>query len=391
MRNGFKVFDADAHVVYPRDLWSKYLDDKHKHRVGTKQPMPGFETYNPVTVDGKWTQHPNILYGRFQELMDWTAEDMMAKYGSCVATGFRGDSVAEALAVDGIDLCVIYGPEFDMWYEGIDPEMQAAMARAYNRWGADMREQSGGRVMASGPVPLNDVGRAIEEVQYAFEHLGTKAFWTRPDQFNKRTLGDKYYDPLWELIQDLNVGFATHEFMGLNGTSYGHDRYTGFVEWHAVVHQFEAMGAMMAMICHGVFERFPKLRVAYLEAGCGWLPSWLHRIDEQLEMAYKEFPDLTMSATDYFKRNCWISTECEDPFVADVIRWFGNDRILWESDFPHPDSKYPTTVQHFLDLAPDMITDDSKRKIMWDNALDFYRFPEGYLPTVGEPAAATTA
>ena len=108
-------------------------------------------------------------------------------------------------------------------------------------------------------------------------------------------------------------------------------------------------------------------------------------------MAYKEFPDLTMSATDYFKRNCWISTECEDPFVADVIRWFGDDRILWESDFPHPDSKYPTTVQHFLDLAPDMITDDSKRKIMWDNALDFYRFPEGYLPTVGEPAASTTA
>jgi predicted TIM-barrel fold metal-dependent hydrolase len=391
MRNGFKVFDADAHVVYPRDLWSKYLDDKHKHRVGTKQPMPGFETYNPVTVDGKWTQHPNILYGRFQELMDWTAEDMMAKYGECVATGFRGDSVAEALAVDGIDLCVIYGPEFDMWFEGIDPEMQAAMARAYNRWGADMREQSGGRIMASGPVPLNDVGRAIEEVQYAYDHLGIKAFWTRPDQFNKRTLGDRYYDPLWELIQDLNVGFATHEFMGLNGTSYGHDRYTGFVEWHAVVHQFEAMGAMMSMICHGVFERFPKLRVAYLEAGCGWLPSWLHRIDEQLEMAYKEFPDLTMSATDYFKRNCWISTECEDPFVADVIRWFGDDRILWESDFPHPDSKYPTTVQHFLDLAPDMITDDSKRKIMWDNALDFYRFPEGYLPTVGEPAAATTA
>ena len=50
--------------------------------------------------------------------------------------------------------------------------------------------------------------------------------------------------------------------------------------------------------------------------------------DEQLELAYKEFPDLTMSATDYFKRNCWITTECEDPFVADVIRWFGDDRII---------------------------------------------------------------
>ena len=387
MRNGFKVFDADAHVVYPRDLWSRYLDDKYKHRVGTKQPMPGFETYNPVTVDGRWTQHPTVLYGRFQELMDWTAEDMIAKYGECVSTGFRGDKVAEALSVDGIDLCVVYGPEYDMWFEGIDPEMQAAMARAYNRWGTDMREQSGGRVMVSGPVPLNDVSRAITEIQYAYDNLGTRCFWARPDQFNRRTLGDRYYDPLWELLQDLNCAFATHEYMGLNGDSFGHNRYRSFVEWHAVVHQFEAMGAMMSMLVHGVFERYPKLRVSYMEAGCGWLPSWLHRIDEQLELAYKEFPDLSMSATDYFKRNCWITAECEDPFVADVIRWFGDDHILWESDFPHPDSKYPHTVQHFLDLRPDLIADDSKRKVMWDNALAFYDFPAGYLPAVGEPAA----
>ena len=136
------------------------------------------------------------------------------------------------------------------------------------------------------------------------------------------------------------------------------------------------------MIVNGVFERFPRLRTAYMEAGCGWLPSWLHRIAEHLEMAGdREFPELTMNATQYFTRNCWISTECEDPFVADVIRWLGDDRIVWESDFPHPDSKYPGTVQHFLDLEPDLISEESKRKIMWDNAVDLYRFPDEMLPT----------
>jgi predicted TIM-barrel fold metal-dependent hydrolase len=126
-----------------------------------------------------------------------------------------------------------------------------------------------------------------------------------------------------------------------------------------------------------------------MEAGCGWLPSWLHRIDEHLELAGREFPELTMSATDYFRRNCWISTECEDPFVADVIRWLGDGHILYESDFPDPDSKYPHTVETFLGLRPDLISDDSKRKILWDDALDFYRFPTGYLPEVGAPAGAT--
>jgi predicted TIM-barrel fold metal-dependent hydrolase len=177
--------------------------------------------------------------------------------------------------------------------------------------------------------------------------------------------------------------------MGLVGKSFGHDRWSSFVEWHTAVHQFEAMGACLSMIVQGVFERFPRLRASYMEAGCGWLPSWLHRIDEHLELAGREFPELTMSATDYFRRNCWISTECEDPFVADVIRWFGDGHILYESDFPHPDSKYPHTVETFLGLRPDLISDDSKRKILWDNALDFYRFPSGYLPEVAAPAGAT--
>ena len=107
------------------------------------------------------------------------------------------------------------------------------------------------------------------------------------------------------------------------------------------------------MICNGVFERFPRLRCAYMEAGCGWLPSWLHRIDEHLELAGDyEFPELTMSATEYFRRNCWISTECEDRFVADVIRWLGDDHIVYETDFPHPDSKYPHATDHFLASAP---------------------------------------
>jgi predicted TIM-barrel fold metal-dependent hydrolase len=243
-------------------------------------------------------------------------------------------------------------------------------------------------VLTSGPVPLNDVSRAVEEIQYAYDELGIRCFWARPGMFNGRTLGDRYYDPIWELLQDLGVTFATHEFMGLRGKTFGSDRFKTFNEWHTVVHTYEAMGACLSMIVHGVFERFPRLQVAYMEAGCGWLPSWLHRIDEHLELAGKEFPDLTMSATDYFTRNCWITTECEDPFVADVIRWFGDGHILYESDFPHPDSKYPHTVETFLELRPDLISDDSKRKILWDNAVDFYRFPAGYLPEVGAAAGA---
>jgi uncharacterized protein len=129
-----------------------------------------------------------------------------------------------------------------------------------------------------------------------------------------------------------------------------------------------------------------------MEAGCGWLPSWLHRLDEHLEIAGpREFPELTMSATDYFRRNCWISTECEDPFVADVIRWMGNDHIVFETDFPHPDSKYPHATDEFFALLPDQISAESKRKVLWDNAVDLYRFPESHMPTSFVEAGAAAA
>ena len=93
-----------------------------------------------------------------------------------------------------------------------------------------------------------------------------------------------------------------------------------------------------------------------------------------------------MSATEYFRRNCWISTECDDRFVADVIRWMGDDHIVFETDFPHPDSKYPHATEHFLALATTLSPTTSKRKILWDNAVDLYRFPEAYLPTRFEEA-----
>ena len=147
------------------------------------------------------------------------------------------------------------------------------------------------------------------------------------------------------------------------------------------MHPHEAQSALLSMIVHGVYERFPRLRTAYMEAGCGWLPSWLHRIDEHLELAgAAEAPELTMSATDYFRRNCWISTECDDRYVADVMRWMGDDHIVFETDFPHPDSKYPHATEHFLGLDAEIVSDASKRKILWDNAVDLYRFPAGYLP-----------
>ena len=57
MRNGYKIFDADAHVVEPRDLWERFLDREFQHRVGWQQPIPGWDQFRPAVVDGQYNQH----------------------------------------------------------------------------------------------------------------------------------------------------------------------------------------------------------------------------------------------------------------------------------------------------------------------------------------------
>ena len=67
-------------------------------------------------------------------------------------------------------------------------------------------------------------------------------------------------------------------------------------------------------------------------------------------------------------------------YVAAVIRWMGDGHIVYETDFPHPDSKFPHATETFLALEPDLIDEDAKRKILWDNAVDLYRFRPEDMP-----------
>jgi predicted TIM-barrel fold metal-dependent hydrolase len=390
MRNGMKVFDADAHVVEPRNLWERFLDDRYRARVSWREPIPGQQRFRPATIDGRYTQSHVTLFGDHLTAVRWTRENMIGKYGDVVIREFDGPGVRESMRPEGIDVMVLYGPGYDLWMEGIDGELQAAMARAYNRWGAEMRATSEGRVIASAPVPLVDVSRAVEEIRYAYDRLGARCFWARPNPFNHRTLGDRAYDPIWEILQDLDCAFATHEFMGLKGVSAGAERFESFTEWHTVCHPHEAQMAMLAMITNGVFERFPRLRVAYMEANCAWLPWWLWRMEEHMELSgWYEKPECTRSPREYFQRNCWISVEPEEHLVYHVVEELGDDRIVWESDYPHPDSKYPHACEHFL--AQERLSAESKRKILWDNAVDLYRFPADYLPEKFEEAQPVPA
>ena len=106
--------------------------------------------------------------------------------------------------------------------------------------------------------------------------------------------------------------------------------------------------AAVSLIYGGVLERYPGLRVAFLEAGCGWLPFWLERMDDHyekgLERDFGAANVLTMPPSDYFRRQCFVSADADEAMLEHVIAVLGDDRIVFSTDYPHPDSKYPHAV-----------------------------------------------
>jgi predicted TIM-barrel fold metal-dependent hydrolase len=132
------------------------------------------------------------------------------------------------------------------------------------------------------------------------------------------------------------------------------------------------MLAMGSMIVGGVLERFPGLKVAFLEGNCGWLPWWLHRLDDQWQK-YGGGETIRLNAlpSEYFKRQCFIGTDVDEELLHTVIDEIGDDNIVVSTDYPHADGAYPHAVETLLALEG--VSDASKRKILATNCERLYK------------------
>jgi predicted TIM-barrel fold metal-dependent hydrolase len=133
----------------------------------------------------------------------------------------------------------------------------------------------------------------------------------------------------------------------------------------------EQMAAMASLVLDGAFERHPALKVVFLESGTGWLPYWLARLDDHVSwMADSETAGLSLTASEYFARQCAISTDPDDPLVGRTIESIGADHVVWASDFPHPDAEYPGAVDEFCEKNP--LDREALAQLMWGSPLALY-------------------
>ena len=356
MKDGMRFVDCDMHVMEPADIFDRYLDPKFQHRVIS---APGRAGGAQMVIDGLSRAGDDDLqqYRKRSKSVSSNQRQPLSGSRSAPYLGFaieRGyDPVAQVMGMDmeGVDIAVLF-PTMGLGLiarDGMDPFLSEALCRAYNDWIHDFCQYNPSRLKFAAMLPFHDVTLACRELRRCVTELGAVGSFMRPNLVNGHYWHSNYWEPLYNLHEELNVTWGFHEGTGAWYSNmnklYGENRFYR----HVASHWIEMQQALVAMVIGGVFEFHPNLRVGFLEAQNSWAPGLLSRI----EWDYPQYldthaPYLSLTPKEYFRRNCWAAVEGSEPEIEATASLIGADRMCISTDYPHFDSNFPNVSNNLL-------------------------------------------
>jgi predicted TIM-barrel fold metal-dependent hydrolase len=351
--HGFRVFDADGHVLESDDeLVEHYEGDyKQSRRQKTWAIFP--------SLDG-WARGVVIV-----------REDGGRKYMHTDAKVW-----GEILDMLGLEGTVVYPTAALGFGLMTDVSFAVATATAYNNWLEERYCKLDARIHAAGLLPIQDPQAAAKEIERCAKHRTNFPVGLLTSRMAmSRSYGDAFFDPIYEAAEKFDLPLALH---GAPSRGLGFDHFNEFVKVHALEHAVPQFIHITDMIFSGVFDRFPKLRVAFLEAGASWVPWMMDRLDYEYESIFGTGvrARLRKKPSQYFTEgeNMWFSLELEErrglKYTVDAI---GSERLFYASDYPHEPKE--GEMKHELEefLEDETFSHEARQNIVYNNAMKFYR------------------
>ena len=335
MKNGMVIIDADGHAVDAEPIYRARLPEQYKKRASV-YPSDNFDRRQNGAID----KHPTTPA---QNLADNERE--------------------------GIDLQIIYPTGGLMLSRVRERDYAIALCRTYNDWLRDWCAADPKRLKGVALVPLHvDVRAAIAEMERAMSRLG--AVGVMVNTFDRsRSVAHPDFWPFYEECARQGVAVAFHASGSDTLDPLCH--FDNFLQIHTLSHAPEQLIACTAVIYSGLLEVYQQLRVAFLEAGIGWVPFWMENMDEEYEFRRFDAPRLRAKPSEYMAcGRVYVSCEPEEKTLRYVPDFFPEDNILFASDYPHWDGEFPYAVAHLADRND--LSSELKRKIFHDNPLRFY-------------------
>jgi uncharacterized protein len=247
--------------------------------------------------------------------------------------------------------------------------LAVALCRAYNDFMHSEYLKVSPRLKAVALVPVQDPDEAASELRRAVTELGMVGGMLAAH--GPYLLGKPEFDPLFQEAERLGTMLAVHA-SGSNPFGTYEWQVDSFIQAHMFAHSFAQMQQLTSVVFEGVPEKFPRLRLAFLEAGCTWVPYWMDRMDEHYELrGQAEAPILTRKPSDYIRGGqIYFSCEAEEHLIPQVLETVNEDVVVFASDFPHWDSSFPHNLHELKERGD--LTDRQKAKVLGENARALY-------------------
>lgn len=375
----YTIFDADQHYYEAEDCltrfasermksekyvrWLTEADGKRKRLIIANRIVDviGNPTFNPIGP-------PGSLHELLKSMeIDAPRAAMPMANIEPIRAEYRDREVRlKVMSEQGVSRTLLF-PTLAVTLEGYfadDIDLLYDSIHAFNRW---LEEDWGfayqDRIYSAGYVCLMDLGRAIAELEWLLK-AGARAITIRPGPPYGRSPGDPYFDPFWARLEEAGVLVTYHAFDGpsLESEAFralwrakpqGMTSEYRMLEHTIAGHDKFALDTFTALILHNVFGRFPKLKMASIEMGCGWVDYLLKRLDHAGGLANRKISAfgqvLSDKPSEIFKRHVSVSPFPEEDVVG-LARSIGASQVLMGSDWPHLESiPVPRDYVHCLE------------------------------------------
>lgn len=255
-------------------------------------------------------------------------------------------------------------------------QLMLELCRAYNDAHAAVWFDDDPRFYASINIPIENPAAAIEEITRCKEGpYGDRYVQAMTEPRSNHLIGNPRYWPILEACEHYDIPFSFHTSPGRRMTASGGISY--YFEWHCGI-ALRNFSFTPSLIFEGVFDRFPKLKISLIEQGWAWAVPFAWRMDASYEAMKNEVSHLERKPSEYLRDHFYFGSQpMVEPErkkeIKNVVEqfedFFGPEKLMFSSDYPHWDFDSP------YEAISTSISEDSRRKILGENASNLYRIP----------------
>ena len=366
------VISSDSHVFEPPDLWTTRIDSRFKERAPHMRHVDGLDR---LFVEGdQFLAGIGLISGagmRFENPEDIQHE---GRFEDVHVGGYEPGEHIRDMKTDGVSAEILYPSQGLFYFRVQDSELLSAIFRAYNDWLVDFCNTHPKQLKGIAMINLDDVEDGMRELSRAAK-MGMPGAMISEYPPEERRYDLPEYEPFWALAQDLDMPLSLHTATSRVGNNRGAGPDSVRVASNRANKVFLPSTSLCDMIFAGVFDRYPKLKVAIVEFELAWAAHLLGTMDytyieRQKEASYRFRND--MMPSDFFRQNVYLSFQ-EDQIGIRLRDVIGVDSLMWGSDYPHAEATFPRSME-ILDEILEGVNDDERAKIVGLNAARLYDF-----------------